>query len=40
MSQFQTSLPRQKNNVNVEKAIVKIIVLGCSNVGKTSLMER
>lgn len=23
-----------------EKALVKIIVLGCSNVGKTSIMER
>jgi GTPase SAR1 family protein len=24
----------------IEKVLVKIIVLGCSNVGKTSLMER
>jgi GTPase SAR1 family protein len=23
-----------------EKALIKIIVLGCANVGKTSIMER
>jgi GTPase SAR1 family protein len=29
-----------KQTIPMEKMLVKIIVLGCANVGKTSIMER
>jgi GTPase SAR1 family protein len=36
---MSTSSSQAKEGVK-EKALIKVIVLGCANVGKTSIMER
>jgi GTP-binding protein EngB required for normal cell division len=35
-----SAIPSQNKEGVKEKALIKVIVLGCANVGKTSIMER